>query len=126
MIYNFREFSLLENNIMDKIQSVLTPDLLKGNCKNVNSDESPMAGHCYAATDAPYWMLGGKESGWIPHVLSHKNFPEGLREGGTHWFLKNTKGNILDPTKEQFEDLNIHTLWKRCAQRNDELSKRWE
>lgn len=45
MIYNFREFSLLENNIMDKIQSVLTPYLLKGNCKNVNTDESPMAGH---------------------------------------------------------------------------------
>lgn len=100
------KFKLFENTnygvLIKKIQSVLTPDLLKG-IWNKQFD-NPMAGHCYAATEALFWILGGPDSDWKPYVLNHKTFPEGLdEEGKTHWFLKNNiTGEILDPTKEQF------------------------
>jgi hypothetical protein len=84
---------------------VLTPDLLKGMWNK--EFDNPLAGHCYISTEALYWILGGPESDWKPYVLSHRTFPEGLDEGETHWFLKNSKGEILDPTKEQFEDVPI-------------------
>lgn len=104
------KFKLFENNnyqtLINKIQSVLTPDLLKG-IWNKQFD-NPMAGHCYAATEALFWLLGGPDSDWKPYVLSHKTFPDRLAEGETHWFLKNKNtGEILDPTKEQFEDTPI-------------------
>ena len=109
MIKNFKIF---ENNIKDinnivkKIQSVLTPDLLKGRWKQ--EFENPMAGHCYASTEALYWLLGGPNSDWIPYVLNNKTFSEGLKEGETHWFLKNKLTNdIIDITKKQFYNLNI-------------------
>ena len=44
--------------LMDEIKKVLTPDLLKGMWKNDNPN-NPLAGHCYAATEALYWILGG-------------------------------------------------------------------
>jgi hypothetical protein len=92
--------------LINKIQSVLTPDLLKGRWKqNFNN---PLTGHCYIATEALYWILGGNNSDFKPYVLTHKVFPEGLDEGETHWFLKNNKtGEILDPTANQFENIKI-------------------
>lgn len=92
-------------SLIKKIQSVLTPDLLKGMW--AKQFDNPMAGHCYAATEALYWILGGPNSDWKPYVLSHRVWPGGLDEGETHWFLRNSKGDILDPTKEQFEDVEI-------------------
>jgi len=104
------KFKLFENNnyqsLIKRIQSVLTPDLLKGIW--AKQFENPMAGHCYVATEALYWILGGPDGDFVPYVLSHKTFPEGLDEGETHWFLKNKKtGEILDPTAEQFEGVPI-------------------
>lgn len=101
-----KKFKLFENqDIIKKIQSVLSPDLLKGMWNK--EFENPMTGHCYIATEALYWVLGGPDSEWRPFVLSHKTWPEGLDAGETHWFLKNNKGDILDPTKEQFEGEEI-------------------
>ena len=91
--------------IIENIQSVLTPDLLKGIWKR--ETENKLEGHCYIATESLYWLLGGPESVWKPYVLSHKTWPDGLNVGETHWFLKNNIGEILDPTKEQFGDLEI-------------------
>ena len=99
-----KKFKIFESNInyvlMDKIKSVLTPDLLKGMWNK--EFDNPMTGHCYAATEALYWMLGGPKSEWRPYVLSNKTWPERLGVGETHWYLKNVFGEILDPTKEQF------------------------
>lgn len=106
MITKFKIFENNNQNLIKKIQSVLTPDLLKGMW--AKEATNPMTGHCYAATEALYWLLGGPDSEFKPFVLSHKTFPEGLDEGETHWFLRNEKtGEILDPTKEQFEDVPI-------------------
>lgn len=93
------------DNLIKKIQSVLTKDLLKGMW---NKDfDNPLAGHCYAATEALYWMIGGPESDWKTYVLSHLSWPEGLDKGETHWFLRNNKGEILDPTAGQFGGQDI-------------------
>lgn len=93
------------NTTIKKIQSVLTPDLLKGMWNK--EFDNPLAGHCYAATEALYWILGGPQSDYKTYVLSHLTWPEGLDEGETHWFLRNSKGEILDPTAGQFEDVEI-------------------
>ena len=97
------KFKLFENiDLIKNIQSVLTPDLLKGQWNRNNSN--PVAGHCYAATEALYWLFDGPNGNWNTYVLNNKNFPDGLAEGETHWFLKNKKTNeILDPTAEQFD-----------------------
>jgi len=49
----------------------------------------------------------GKNNGFKSYVLNSKNFPEGLDEGDTHWFLKNKEGEIIDPTAEQFGGITI-------------------
>ncbi len=95
------KFRLFESNsLIKKIQSVLTPDLLKGIW--IRETDNKLAGHCYAATEALYWILGGPENEFKTYVLNSRTFPEGLSEGETHWFLKNSEGDVLDPTAEQF------------------------
>lgn len=85
------------NEWIPLIQKVLTPDLLKSAYVQ-NNNGNPMYGHCYAATEALYHLLGGKESEW--HPCRGRD-----AEGVTHWWLKNVKGQILDPTAEQYTSL---------------------
>jgi hypothetical protein len=52
-------------------------------------------GNCYGATEALYFLLGGKDSEWEVRKIS-----------GTpsHWFLKNKNSDtILDITVKQFD-----------------------
>ena len=77
-----------EESLINKIKSVLSPDLLKGMWKKDNPINKT-EGHCYIATEALYWLLGGSESKYKPFVLSNRVWPEELDEGETHWFLKN-------------------------------------
>lgn len=95
-------------SIILKIQSVLTPDLLKGIWKG-DHISNKFKGHCYAATEALYWILGGPKSGYDPYVMSNATYPELLKnEGESHWYLKNRiTGKVLDITKDQFGDYDI-------------------
>lgn len=97
------------DRLCNRIQKVLSPDLLKPMWAKLVEEGDPAAkGHCYAATEALFYMVGGKEAGWVPHCLSHANWPEELAEGETHWFLKHKeKGIIADPTQDQFEGVEI-------------------
>lgn len=52
-------------------------------------------GHCYVASEAAYYLLGGKEEGWKPMHMTHL--------GASHWFLKHESGYILDLTYNQFK-----------------------
>lgn len=75
-----------------KIQAVLTPDLLKPEWRAKWSPTNPLYGHCYAASEALYHLLGGKEAGWVPVYARH------------HWWLENRNtGTRLDPTVEQYK-----------------------
>lgn len=82
--------------LIKKIQSVLSEDLLSNDWKKIvrSGDFHPTTGHCYSASEALYHILGGKDGGFTPQV--------GKSELGTHWWLKDSDGNILDPTSEQF------------------------
>lgn len=75
------------------IQRSLTSDLLKGEYANLGS-LSPVAGHCYVASEAYYWLRGGKEAGYVSMHQVH--------EGVSHWWVKNPVGKIIDPTSAQF------------------------
>lgn len=37
--------------------------------KNPNLPDS--TGHCYVASEAAYYLLGGKEEGWAPQFIRH-------------------------------------------------------
>ena len=93
---NFRP-NIDVHTIIDRIQSVLSDDLLTTYWKErlEKEDHDPTAGHCYAAAEALYHFLGGKHSHYIPHVGK-------IDEDGTHWWLQDKNGNILDPTADQF------------------------
>ena len=90
------------DDIKKAVQVMLTPDLLKPYWRKVQAEkENKLIGHCYVAAEACYHILGGKGGSFNAYTLNNKTFPEGLKKGEVHWFLR--KGEIiLDPTKEQF------------------------
>ena len=73
------------------IAAVLTDDLL---LPRYRGNPRPLAGHCYAASEAAFHVLGGGAAGWSARVIRH--------EGGTHWWIQHTGGTILDITAPQF------------------------
>lgn len=88
----------IEHPLCLKIANVLSPDLLKKKYVCINKTNF-MHGHCYAATEALYYLIGRDESGFAP--IRGKD-PDGI----THWWLQNKKtGEILDPTHEQYTSI---------------------
>lgn len=57
---------------------------------------NPLRGHCSVATEAVYFLAGGKKSGLTPHTI--RVSPEEV-----HWFLKDQSGKVIDPTAGQFD-----------------------
>lgn len=78
--------------LIKKIQRVLTPDLLQ---KQWRGNPNPLAGHCYAASESLFHMLGGKEAGAKPMAAPCP--------GGVHWWI-DFNGKRYDPTAGQFDD----------------------
>jgi hypothetical protein len=75
----------------------LTDDLLTPKYRRMKKDNNlpNTFGHCYVASEAAYYLLGGKEEGWKPMHMTHL--------GASHWFLKHESGFILDLTYNQFK-----------------------
>lgn len=85
-----------EDRLIKKIQSVLSPELLLPKFRKMCPPDNKMWGHCYAATEALFHMLGGKEAGWVP-VRAKDD------DGIVHWWIENRQtGRRLDPTAEQY------------------------
>lgn len=60
---------------------------------------SPYCGHCHHATIALYNLLGGKEKGYkVRKAIDELEIK--------HYWLENEKGEKIDPTMEQYTDLN--------------------
>ena len=93
---------------ISEIRKNLTPDLLKGHWET--SPDDGVSGHCYVATEALYWIVG-KQMGFRPHVVGHKECPELLGEGETHWFLMKDD-MVLDVTADQFNGRIPYVLGK--------------
>lgn len=85
------------SNVIQFDESVLTLDLLQPKWRKINiASGIRVTGHCYAASEALFYLLGGKEhSPYRPKRIPIEN--------GQHWFLQHPEtGDILDPTSEQF------------------------
>ena len=88
----FRDLGLLTRLIV----SHLTPDLLSPEWAASRPEgDHPLAGYCYVASEALYHLAGGVTSGLSVYRCS-------LPAGGSHWWLADSNGRILDPTAEQF------------------------
>jgi hypothetical protein len=90
---SFKRMPAPRKAVVSAVRSSLSPELLKANQKGAGT--GPLAGHCYVAAQAAYHLLGGRSSGLTPHSASHR--------GGTHWWLEDESGEIVDPTAAQWK-----------------------
>ncbi len=120
-----------EKKVVEKIQSALSVDLLKGKYSaEVSWPEHDVfrhivEGQCYVATEALFYLYGRK-NGYRPYERTDEN-------GNTHWWLANEEGEILDPTLQQIEKGFRYSegkprafLTKRPSKRAKELIRRIE
>jgi len=90
--------TIQEKTMIKKVKEVLTPDLIPDYYRDGKVD-NPMYGHCHHASLALYDLLGGKDEGY--------KLRKGIDgDGITHYWLENPKGEILDPTVEQYTETN--------------------
>lgn len=96
--------------LVERIQSVLSPNLLKMSWKD---RAHPMAGHCYHASEALY-HLWGKHNGYEP---AHVEVYMGKEWGWIgHWYLIGHAGTVIDPTVEQFGRRRVsYVQGRRCG-----------
>ena len=80
-----------EINLIDRIVSNLSDDLLKKEYKTI-LDKNKFTGHCYVASETYYHLSSDNLK--VYHI-KHEN--------STHWFLKNNNNKIIDITKDQFK-----------------------
>lgn len=75
----------------------LSPDLLQPKYRRMHEEGTCDArtGHCFAASEAFYWLMGGPGSGYKPVSVQH--------EGGSHWWVRGPDGKVWDLTSEQFD-----------------------
>lgn len=89
----------MSEQLIIKIQKVLTPDLLKKEYLARNKS-NPLFGHCYVATEALYHLL--KEFDKFKPCRAEK-----------HWWLQDSQGNILDPTAEQYTRVGLKPPYEK-------------
>ncbi len=100
--------------MIERVRAALSDDLLKPEWR-ARPRRSASAGHCYAASEALYHILGGRDAGLTPMVITH--------EGGTHWFLRGPNGPV-DPTADQFDTPVPYHLARGCGFLTRQPSKR--
>jgi hypothetical protein len=102
-----------DNTVIRYIQESLTDELRN---PEFRGNPNPMAGYCYVASEAFYYLRGGRDSGFHPAVVHH--------EGGTHWFLREPDGHALDITVTQYTTMPDHPRGRNASFRNKKPSKR--
>jgi len=76
--------------LLQVLRDNLSDDLRR---KPWKGSRNRFSGHCYVACEALYHLTEGKLR---PYFIRHNNEP--------HWFLKDSNGKVIDPTKDQFKD----------------------
>lgn len=102
----------LYNKEIKILQSCLSIDLLSPRYKKiVTKSDHFTTGHCAIATEALYYILGGKKKGFAPKVFSY------IENGSkfTHWWLVNENDEIIDPTAEQYNGFTNYHLGRRIG-----------
>jgi hypothetical protein len=97
---DFAQAKLVEEDGIQKIVGVLSPDLLKKDYREANKTNETY-GHCYAASEALYHMLGGKNGGLVPMNGRDSN-------GVVHWWLRSKDGRFIDPTATQYTSIGLN------------------
>jgi 2-polyprenyl-3-methyl-5-hydroxy-6-metoxy-1,4-benzoquinol methylase len=97
---DYMQAKLVEENSINKILRVLTPDLLKRDYVEANKTNETY-GHCYAASEALYHLLGGKASGLVPMNGKDSN-------GVVHWWLRSKDSRVIDPTATQYTSIGLN------------------
>ena len=101
----FKDLAVLTRYIV----SQLTPDLLSAEwAASCRDGDHPLKGYCYVASEALYHLAGGATAG-----LSVYRCP--LPNGGSHWWLVDTNGQVLDPTAEQFSSPPLYAQGIRTS-----------
>lgn len=95
--------------IKKAIIASLSDDLLH---KNYLAQRDPscvsVTGHCAVASEAFYYLAGGREAGFIPAVCSYEVDKNGIMRRESHWWIQGPKagqrgrGEIFDITAAQF------------------------
>jgi len=93
----------IEKTIFDFVREELIDDLIPLSYKDLVT--SPFCGHCHHASLAMYNLLGGKGQGYKLQKASDE-------KGITHYWLINSNNEIIDPTVEQYTDLNRPVPYK--------------
>lgn len=94
----------------------LSPDLVQEQYRYL-LEKSPLGGYCYVASEAMYYLLNGRESGYIPARLVH--------EGTLHYYLRHRKtGAVIDLTASQFDTAVPYDQGRGCCYRQSKPSKR--
>lgn len=94
----------------------LTPDLVKDEFKFLQR-KSLLGGHCYVASEAMYYLLGARNSEYMPASIVH--------EGVKHYYLKHrVTGAALDLTAAQFATPVPYEKGRGMAYRQSKASKR--
>jgi hypothetical protein len=91
-------------NILTNVVAALTNELRR---PKYRTNPNPLAGHCYIASEALYWLLGGPDSEWHPRFVRH--------EGDSHWYLQHRSGEIADLTASQFRTPVPYAAGRRQA-----------
>lgn len=106
-----------EQDLFDKVRALLTPELIPDKFQDGKID-NPMYGHCYHATLALSNLLGGKDFGYkIKCGVDTDDIKH-------YWIMKDDR--IIDPTSEQYTDLNRTPPYdntSRCDYRPSKATK---
>ena len=97
--------------LVENDKSILTLDLLKPEWKKINLESRiHTTGHCYAASEALYYLFGAKSR--------FKPMQAKSETGVSHWFLFDKVNNeIIDPTKSQFKEIELNYIYKNAKGR---------
>lgn len=86
----------------------------------VKKMDGEVVGQCYAASEAVYHLVGGKDAGLTPMYmklpLKYKYI--------THWFLRGRHGEIIDLTAGQFPGVLNYSKAVGCGFRGSDPSYR--
>ena len=86
-----------EQTIFNLVRAELTDELIPQAYRRLV--DSKFCGHCHHASLAIYNLLGGKEEGYkLQKAIDEK--------GITHYWVVSLNNEIIDPTVEQYTDLN--------------------
>lgn len=89
-----------------RLRQGFDPQLLHPAYRDQWTPENPAFGFCSVASEVAWFMLGGRQAGWV--AWSARDTDQ-----STHWWLRHESGLIFDPTVEQYHDVGRLAPYER-------------